>query len=548
MRVRLLFLLLSACSSQTTPDGGGVDATLPFDSSDFPESGGPDGSSPDSMTMPDTGPPVMGDSVLEYHKNAHRDGAYVQPALTKAAAANMKRVMSFDGTVSGNVHAQPLFVESGPNGKGTFYVVTASNNVYAIDETTGSTVWQKNFGTPAPNPISTCGGCCGNIHPIGIVGTPVIDITRRAIFFDSVTDNGAGGIKTHSVHALSIDDGSEINGWPLDVSTVKSSNNNRTFNPIVQNQRGASIVVGNTLYVPYGAHGGDCSNYGTYYGWVVAIPISNPSGATAYATQSGQSGIWAPAGLSSDGVSIFAATGNAFNQPQWAANDSVLKLGAGATFSAQAADYYAPSNFAQLDQMDWDLSSAPVLFDVQGSTPSALALVVGKDRRAHLLDRNNLGGIGGQIASPTVSGFDIVNSPVAYRTPSGTYVSFARGGGAMTTSPNCPVNQQTGNEITLKIAAGSPPTVTTAWCAATGGFVCSPIATTTDGTNDPIVWTLGCEGSRQLRGFDGETGAMIFGGGTMNDLFNNVRHFSTPIAVHGKIYVAGDNKLYAYAP
>ena len=45
----------------------------------------------------------------------------------------------------GNVHAQPLYIEGGPNGP-MVIVVTASNNVYALDaERHGDLVWQRNW-------------------------------------------------------------------------------------------------------------------------------------------------------------------------------------------------------------------------------------------------------------------------------------------------------------------------------------------------------------------------------------------------------------------
>src|SRR5207249_2008009 len=115
------------------------------------------------------------------------------------------------------------------------------------------------------------------------------------------------------------------------------------------------------------------------------------------------------------------------------------------------------------------------------------------------------------------------------------WVAFVRGGGAMIASANCPMNQTTGNLIALRIGAAGPPTITTTWCQATGGNVSSPISTTTDGRANAIVWTLGTDNMRQLRGFDGETGAMIFAGGGPGDLFTAVRHFATLIAVHGRL-------------
>ena len=53
---------------------------------------------------------------------------------------------------------------------------------------------------------------------------------------------------------------------------------NQLFNPRDQNQRGALVVVGDTLYLPYGGHFGDC---GTYHGWIVGISLRDPQSVTS---------------------------------------------------------------------------------------------------------------------------------------------------------------------------------------------------------------------------------------------------------------------------
>jgi len=57
---------------------------------------------------------AVGDSVLMHHKNLNRDGLYVQPALTKAAAAGLHKDTTFvSPPLQGQVFAQPLFVDGG---------------------------------------------------------------------------------------------------------------------------------------------------------------------------------------------------------------------------------------------------------------------------------------------------------------------------------------------------------------------------------------------------------------------------------------------------
>ncbi len=129
------------------------------------------------------GAPVQWDSpskcagnVTQEHNNPSRDGVYVDAAFTPSAAANLTRDLSFDGTVSGNVYAQPLYIEGGPNGP-MIIAVTESNNVYALDAITGIVIWQRtDIGPPV-----TSGLPCGNINPVGITGTPVIDPASRRL-------------------------------------------------------------------------------------------------------------------------------------------------------------------------------------------------------------------------------------------------------------------------------------------------------------------------------------------------------------------------------
>ena len=99
-------------------------------------------------------------SVLERNNHPSRDGHFVQPALTKAAAAKMALDSAFNAAYTGFVMGSPLYFSGGPGGKGIFVVVTSGNDVYALDETTGATVWTKNLGMPAAK-SGAHGGCDG---------------------------------------------------------------------------------------------------------------------------------------------------------------------------------------------------------------------------------------------------------------------------------------------------------------------------------------------------------------------------------------------------
>ena len=52
--------------------------------------------------------------VTQEHNNPSRDGVYIDSAFTPSAAANLTRDLDFNGTISGNVYAQPVYIEGGP--------------------------------------------------------------------------------------------------------------------------------------------------------------------------------------------------------------------------------------------------------------------------------------------------------------------------------------------------------------------------------------------------------------------------------------------------
>src|SRR5512132_1108919 len=114
-------------------------------------------------------------NVTQEHNNLSRDGVYIDAAFTQSAAANLTRDLNFDGTIVGNVYAQPLYIEDGPGSRATIIAVTESNNVYALDAVDGSVIWERNVG-PA---VSADDLICTKFDPMGITGTPIVDLDSR---------------------------------------------------------------------------------------------------------------------------------------------------------------------------------------------------------------------------------------------------------------------------------------------------------------------------------------------------------------------------------
>ena len=471
-------------------------------------------------------------NVTQFHNHDSRDGLYVDSAFTLSAGANLTRDLNFDGTIVGDVYAQPLYIDDGPDGRPTVIAVTESNNVYALDAIDGSIIWERNVGTP----VSLSDLVCGNIDPFGITGTPIIDLTSRALFFNAMITLDGGETKKHLIFSLNLDTGDTNLGWPVDVSEVAVFNGT-TFTPSIQAQRPALGIVDNILYVPYGSLL-DC---GVYHGWLVGVPINNPGGVLAWATDAIGGAIWGVGGVASDGTNPFVATGNTFNTGgNWAGGEAVIRFQPGPIFSGSPSDFWAPLNWLTLDDQDKDVGGCgPLLLDVPGATPSSLVVALGKDGNAYLVNRDDLGGIAAPVDSLQVSNGSIIQAAATYRTNQGTHVAFRASRHTLST---------------FRITAPGPPTIVSDWSATRNNGGCgSPFVTSTDGTNDMIVWVIGTEdhgnpGDQRLHGYDGDTGAIIYGRGGANELMTGTHFYSTTgITARGRIYVAGDNKVYAFA-
>ena len=437
-------------------------------------------------------------SVLTRNKHETRDGFFIQPTLTIANVARLKGDTTFAATFSGTMMGSPLYLEDGPAGKGAFYIATTSNDVYALDETTGATVWKHNIGA-APGMTGTA---CGNVTPVGIIGTPVIDAASRTIFVAGGVGE-ASTIMHHEVHALNVDTGAERLGWPVDVSTLTAPGA-VAFNTPAQNQRGALSLVNGILYVPYGGHSGDCDKY---RGWVVAIKIADPTQIASWATGGLGEGIWAPGGMASSGDGVLAITGNNMEGSAIHLDSEEVVHLRGMAQVDRATGIFFPGSWRAMDQGDQDFgASSGVVFNVPGSTPSTVMAAVSKNGLFYLLDPAKLGGMDGYLAQVTGGGV-VRTTPIAYRTTKGIYVLFSATNAISFCPPGTGIQPSGAYSIAVAITPGSPPTAKVAWCA--GGSVPGFIVTTSDGTHDAVAWI---NSGGILYGVVADTGVTAVGG------------------------------------
>jgi outer membrane protein assembly factor BamB len=473
------------------------------------------------------GPARADSSILTYHGSLDRSGHYVMPGLTYERARGLRLDPSFNATFRGQVHAQPLLWREPGTGAGLLIVATEEDEVYAFDEKTGAQKWMRTLGEPAP---LSAGFRCGGIWPLGVTGTPVIDKARARLYLDAMVMRD--GKPRHEVYALSLADGTIEPGWPVDVATALHG----SFDPMVEHQHGALALFGGRVLIPFGGFAGDC---GIYHGMVVGFSTAEPGKAASFVTRGRGGGIWAQGGVTGDGKSVFAATGNTIFVKEWGDGEAVLRFGPDLARPVSDRDYFAPSDWLDLDKHDLDLGgSAPLPLDV----PTAkgvrrLILALGKNGDAYLIDRDNFGGIGSQLANAHVSPLRIVAAPAVWSADDGVFVALQDDGA------NCPPDKQGKGLVVLKIRAEPTPAIDTAWCGAVVSFSGSPIVTTTDGRSNPIVFALGGAGDGRLHAFRGDSGELI---AASKERMPGTVRFQTLIAADGRLYVTAGGKLYAF--
>ena len=360
-----------------------------------------------SGTMP-------GDSITWRYDNA-RDG--LNPNETTLTTANVNSTTFGklgEFTVDGRIDGEVLYVgQISISGvmKNVIYFATENDTVYAVDAdsisgTTATVLWSKSLvpSGEAPALQEQTGGACGNVSPVGVEGTPVIDRGRNAIYAVAKTMNSTTNTtQFFRIHALDLTNGNELFGGPTTVSATypgtagNVSGGVVTFSPRDQSNRPALLETGGNIYVAFGGQDGDC---GLYSGWLISYDADTlvQGDAIDLNPNSSLGGMWnGGAGPSADTAgSIYVATANTGDDSSIGPNDypnSVVRVTNSGTLAV--ADYFTPYNAETLDKEDADLGSAGVLILpdlVDGSSVvHHNAVAAGKDGNMYVVDRDNLG-------------------------------------------------------------------------------------------------------------------------------------------------------------
>ena len=334
------------------------------------------------------GVPAWGQvNVLTQHNDAARTGANLSETVLAPENVDARHFgMIFKRVVDDQVYGQPLYVSNVTIGGGSHdvvYITTVNNSVYAFDANeSGAAVpyWHVNFGAPASLSDGKFG--CTDINGnMGIIGTPVIDLTRHALYVVALTKSSTGF--TQRLHALDLATGADLPRSPVIIEA-------KSFDSLQENQRPALLLAHNTVYVGYASH---CDKE-PYHGFLIAYDAStlrqtavlntSPTGSEASIWQSGQGPAVDTAG------NIHIVTGNGSWDGKTNFSESFLRVSP----ELKILDWFTPTNHFALDEKDNDLDSSGATL-IPGTN---LVLGGGKEGVLYLLDRDHLGHLGDEHA------------------------------------------------------------------------------------------------------------------------------------------------------
>ncbi|WP_426518429.1 PQQ-binding-like beta-propeller repeat protein [Diaminobutyricibacter sp. McL0618] len=418
---------------------------------------------------------------LGYHADSARTGA-LAASLPHAPATR-----AWTANLGGAVYGQPVVAD------GLLIAATETDQVVALNPATGQLAWSASLGTPLTNVDAIAG--CGNIDPLGITSTPVIDAATGTVFVVGEVSTGGGAVH-HQLEGFSIPTGKVVLSEAVDPSLPPGES------PVNLLQRASLALANGRVYIGFGGNFGDC---GEYHGWVVGVEESGPPDPVSFeAAPDGQGGaIWMGGGAPAIDANgdLYVGTGNANPDPPAGGPDplrfteSVVKLSPTLQPLAAFKDQTAGG--------DEDLGTGnPVLL------PDGRLFSVGKTDVGYVLSQSTLAQT---AAIHGICGSDPDGGP-AYDAATGRIFVPCRGGGIQ------PVDLATGAVGPLMSGADGSPTLvgSTLWAAQYP-----------DGT---------------LSAYNAQTGALL----QTISVGSSVPNFATPAVADGFLYLGTTSGVVAF--
>jgi hypothetical protein len=449
-----------------------------------------------------TGPAALAADWPTNHRTNARDGNDTS-AIPFGAISQQWITPALDGKIYGS----PLVVGN------QVIVATENNSIYSLDAATGASTWAAPAHIGSPMLLSDPRFGCGNVSPLGILGTPTIDTTTGLIYAVAFVQPG-----TYELVAVRLSDGTQA-FTPIPIAPAG-------FDQFRQQQRAALTLANGNVYVPFGGYAGDC---GTYHGYLIAIKADGTSTAlTVFQDQTpavcqdttpNGAAIWGPDGPSVDASgNIYVTSGNGFSSGTgpYDCGETVFKLSPTLTY----LDSWAPSAWASLNGSDADIGSVNAA--LVGTTGNLL-FQTGKNGWGYLLNTAQL-----STQTTTHIGGEAFNAAVcsaAVASGSQTGQNSQVFGGTAYADPYIYVPCPEGIKA---LQLGPGPSFTTAWSSPTF----HPGAPIVSGG---VIWAVDTNAGT-LHGLDPTNGTFKF-----TATIGSQTHFSTPAAGQGRIYVADGN-------
>jgi outer membrane protein assembly factor BamB len=424
-----------------------------------------------------------------YHLNAARAGDDTK----EPSFANLTPAWTTP-PVDGNVYGEPLV-----NGS-SIIIATENDSLYAFVAATGQPHWHVSLGAPRTSNFP-----CGDIMPLGITGTPVID--GGYLYAVAEVEQPAG---TYRFHLAKVNPNSGSVVYNRDITPSGLDTN-------TEQQRSALAVSNGNVVIAWGGLDGDC---GTYHGYVETV--SEASGAEVAqwndTPNDNEGGIWGPSGPAVDASgNIYVSSGNGSTSDvtMYDYSDSVVKLSP----SLSPLSFFAPGppqSWTSLNASDTDLGSiGPSLLK------NGLLFAIGKGGRGYLLNQSQL---------PSVSnpgGGENFSAQVCNRTGDAAFSGMALA--ASTLYVPC-------EDGIAAVKIDSATSFHRIWYSTSGSS--APIVA------GGLVWTLKVFGGNALYGLNPATGTAS----EQLSLPATTEHFATPVSGDGRLFVAAGNLLTAFAP
>ena len=501
-------------------------------------------------------------TVSTYHNDKERTGQnLLETILTPSNVNSTQFGKLFSQPVDGYMYAQPLYVPNVSIGGVTHnvvYVATMNDSIYAFDADSNSgsdanPLWKTSFLGAGITPVPASAVDCSDLltSQIGVVGTPVIDISNKTLYVVARTEQS--GQYYQKLHALDLTTGAEKFGGPVTIAATVSGTGKGSvggtiaFDPLIQNQRSALLLQDGQVYISWGSH---CDE-NSYHGWLMAYSVNTLKQTAVWiTTPNGDEGsIWnagsGPAGDTSNNT--FIATANGTFDANTSGSDyaqSILELGPPAKGTFTVSDYFTPYNGPNLDVGDYDIGSGGLLLLPEQTKGPYTHLLVQSNKSGdiYLVNRDNMGGYNSANNDQIVQYLPAADTGM-WNSPAWWNENIYFGG--------------SGDKIkafSFNITTGLMSTTPTSETTQTFAYPGTTPSISSNQTKDGILWALDNGTYKKTSGavlyaYDPSNLATEYYNSSQNSTRDNpgpAVKFQVPTIANGKVYVGTQTQLSVY--